>query len=324
MAALIISVDGLELSAGDRQRLSSSVVVGVILFAYNYSNPTQLAALTASIKAIRKDLLISVDHEGGRVQRFVEGFTAIPAANSWQKPYASDQVRTLRQLADSATTMIEDLRDCGVDMSFTPCLDLDWGKSTVIQSRSFAADPALVSTLARSYIAALKAVGMPVTAKHFPGHGYVRADSHEQQPIDPRSWGDIKQSDAVPFIDLMCELDLLMPAHIVYPEVDDQPVTFSSVWLQDILRDELGYTGLVITDDLSMVGASIAFPDIVERINAAINAGCDLTLLCHEPASVNEILRRETELVALSDATSEKITALSRAVSSARALCMPR
>jgi beta-N-acetylhexosaminidase len=300
VARLIISVEGQSLSKADKRRLVSPLVVGVILFARNYANPEQLLELTHSIKACCAELLIFVDQEGGRVQRFQDGFTRLPAAKDWEEKYQQDPERALCDLSKSAKTMLAELRACGVDISLVPCLDTDRGRNAVIGDRSFSSDPDRIVQLARASIRALKEEGMPVTGKHFPGHGYVSLDSHLAMPVDERSWEVIKQSDAKPFIALLPELDLVMPAHIAFPAVDRLPVTFSRVWLQDILRGELGFRGCIVSDCLSMVGAAQLFPDVVERVNAAHEAGCDILHLCNSDSEVDELMDRQDELIASS------------------------
>ena len=296
MTKLVISVEGQTLSESDKRRLSSPFVVGVILFTRNYESPEQMNALVRALRACSQNLQIVVDQEGGRVQRFREGFTELPAAQAWEAAYHQDAEKAYQELQASAKTMLAELRAYDIDISLVPCLDTDRGRSSVIGDRSFSSDPELVSALGRAYIQALKAEGMPVTGKHFPGHGYVSADSHLSMPVDERSWDEVKQADAKPFIELLPELDQLMPAHILFPSVDSLPVTFSRVWLQDILRRELDYKGLVVSDCLSMAGAAEIFPDVVERVNAAHAAGCDILHFCNSDSAIDEILERQNEL----------------------------
>lgn len=314
MAQLIISVDGLELTEADKIRLRSPLVAGVILFTRNYRDKTQLTELTAAIKACSPDLLICVDQEGGRVQRFVDGFTVLPPGKSWESQYRANAEQATRDLQACAQTMLTEIRACGVDMSLVPCLDIDWGNSEIIGDRSFSSDPGQVTALAGIYIDALKADGMPVTGKHFPGHGYVTLDSHLGMPVDERSWNEIKATDAKPYQQLIDKLDLIMTAHIAFPAVDERPVTFSHRWLQSILRDELGYQGVIVSDCLTMIGAAELYPDIVERVNVAHDAGCDLLFLCNSDALVDELLGRKSELNSLNAQSKQRVENLQAAV----------
>lgn len=310
MPQLIISVEGATLTEADKARLGSPLVAGLILFTKNYETPKQLKALTDSIKAISSDLFIWVDQEGGRVQRFQAGFTQLPPLQSWEAAYADNPEQAITDLQASAKTMWSELKPYGIDMSLVPCLDLDWGHNQVIGDRSFSADPEMVCTLAKPYIEALQQAGMTVTGKHFPGHGYVDLDSHLDMPVDNRSWDEIKKTDAVPFLRLASMLDCIMPAHIAFPAVDELPVTFSKRWLQDILRAEIGYQGVIMSDCLSMVGAARLYDNIVDRVNAANVAGCDLTLLCNSDDVVDELLSLSDQLIPSSKESLERLAKL--------------
>ncbi len=293
-APLIIDLPGLTLSAADRKRLQHPLVGGVILFGRNWGDRAQLTALCGSVKRLRPDLLIMVDHEGGRVQRFrTDGFTHLPPmrvlGQMWRGDGKADP-RTSAMRATRAATACgyvlgAELRACGVDLSFTPVLDLDHGASGVIGDRAFDRDPAVVSLLAKSLMHGLLQSGMANCGKHFPGHGFAAADSHTDLPVDKRSLKTILAQDAAPYGWLGTALAGVMPAHVVYPRVDARPAGFSSRWLEDILRGQLGFAGAVFSDDLSMAGARVidARPvDFGQAAVAALGAGCDLVLLCNQ------------------------------------------
>jgi len=293
-APLIIDVPGLNLTVIDRKRLQHPLIGGVILFARNWTDRAQLTALCRAIKRVRTDLLIMVDHEGGRVQRFrTDGFTHLPPmrvlGDLWRgdgkaDPQGSAMVAT-RAATACGYVLGAELRACGVDLSFTPVLDLDHGPSGVIGDRAFARDAAVVSLLAKSLMHGLLQSGMANCGKHFPGHGFAAADSHTDLPIDRRSLKTILAQDAAPYGWLGNTLASVMPAHVVYPKVDARPAGFSSRWLEDILRAKLGFTGAVFSDDLSMAGArAIAGQPVSfsQAAVAALAAGCDLVLLCNQ------------------------------------------
>jgi beta-N-acetylhexosaminidase len=290
---VVIGVEGLELTADDRARLAHPLVGGVILFARNYAEPGQLTALTTDIHASREPRLpIAVDHEGGRVQRFRAGFTAIPPMRALGESWDGDVVRAAHEAAALGATIGTELRAHGVDFSFTPVLDLDWGSSTVIGDRAFHADPNAVAHLASALRRGLRSAGMAAVGKHFPGHGHVAADSHHEIPVDERAAAAIFAKDLVPFAaNVKDGLEGIMPAHVVYPQVDAQPAGYSRVWLQEILRGRLGFDGLVFSDDLDMAGAHGA-GDMLARADAAIGAGCDVVLLCNDFAAMDALLSR--------------------------------
>ncbi len=293
-APLIIDIAGTELSAIDRRRLQHPLVGGLILFARNWRDRAQLTALCSSIKRLRADLLICVDHEGGRVQRFkTDGFTHLPPMRAlghlWMGGPGKDVGTAALEAMNVATAcgyvLGAELRACGVDFSFTPVLDLDHGPSGVIGDRAFARDPHVVAVLAKSLAHGLLQSGMAHCGKHFPGHGFVRADSHTEVPVDRRSRKAILADDAAPYRWLKATLSAVMPAHVVYPKVDSLPAGFSARWLRDILRAELGFAGAVFSDDLSMAGARVIGGRTVsytEAAVAALQAGCDLVLLCNQ------------------------------------------
>ena len=283
---LIIDVAGTELTAADHRRLADPLVGGVIHFARNWHDRAQLTALNADIKALRPDLLICVDHEGGRVQRFQgDGFTRLPSMRSLGEAWMSDSMQATRRATAVGYVMASELRACGVDFSFAPVLDLDYGESSVIGDRSFHRDPRVVALLAKSVMHGLLQAGMANCGKHFPGHGFVKADSHVAIPVDRRSLKAILADDARPFHWLGGSLAAVMPAHVIYPKVDARPAGFSAKWLQDILRGRLGFDGAVFSDDLSMDAARRIDDELLSYVDAALAAlvaGCDLALLCNQ------------------------------------------
>ena len=284
----MIDIGGLESSDLDRERLTHPLVGGLILFARNYQSPEQLSRLTAEVHALRSPpLLIAVDHEGGRVQRCRDGYTRLPPMRRLGQLWDQSPDEALRAAHDIGYVLAADLRKNGVDLSFTPILDLDWQRSAVIGNRSFHADPQVVVKLAGALIAGLHRAGMAACGKHFPGHGWALADSHVAIPIDERSLAELIP-DMAPYRQL--ELDAVMPAHVIYPQVDARPAGFSPVWIA-MLRKELGFAGVIFSDDLSMHGASIA-GDIVDRSTAAWNAGCDMLLVCNSRDAVGDLLAR--------------------------------
>jgi beta-N-acetylhexosaminidase len=285
-APLIIDVAGLALSKTDRHRLKHPLVGGIILFARNWQDRAQLTALCASIKKIRPDLLICVDHEGGRVQRFrTDGFTHLPPMRALGELWLKAPMQATNAATACGYVLGAELRACGVDLSFTPVLDLDFGASSVIGDRAFGRDPRVVTLLAKSLMHGLLQSGMMNCGKHFPGHGFVRADSHIDVPVDKRSLKTILADDAAPYQWLSTALSSVMPAHVIYPKVDARPAGFSSKWLNDILRGRLGFGGAIFSDDLSMAGARVIDGEQVsytEAAVAALTAGCDMVLLCNQ------------------------------------------
>lgn len=289
---LMIDVAGCTLSDEERARLRHPLVGGVILFARNYSGSEQLAALTAEIRALRDPaLVIAVDHEGGRVQRFrSDGFTRLPAMRTLGQMWARDHLVALESARCTGYVLAAELLAHGVDLSFTPVLDLDYGVSRAIGNRAFHRDPLVVAKLAQALIAGMAEAGMGCVGKHFPGHGYVEADSHHALPVDPRPFEAIWEEDIAPYRHrLGRQLAGVMPAHVVYPQVDPQPAGFSAFWLKTVLRERLGFTGVIFSDDLNMEGASVA-GDIVGRACAASAAGCDMLLVCNRPDLAAELL----------------------------------
>lgn len=292
LGPLMIDIAGTELTDLDRGRLCHRQVGGIILFSRNYVSSDQLKRLCREIHALRMPrLLIAVDHEGGRVQRFREGFTRLPPMQRlgklWDEQRDEQRDEVLAAARGVGFVLGFELRQCGVDFSFTPVLDLDYGASSVIGDRAFHRDPAVVSELAGALIDGLHDAGMAACGKHFPGHGHVAADSHVAVPVDDRSLAELAE-DMEPYRRL--DLDAVMPAHVIYPEVDDKPAGFSPTWLSK-LRGEFAFDGVIFSDDLSMEGASVA-GDIVARADAAWNAGCDMLLVCNSPEAVGELLAR--------------------------------
>ncbi len=323
-APLILDVAGLSLSPVDRQRLQHPLTGGIILFGRNWQSREQLEALCQEIKAVREDLLICVDHEGGRVQRFkTDGFTHLPPMRALGELWMKDALGATNAATAAGYVLGAELRACGVDFSFTPVLDLDWqdeaptqaqalaaprggsvslgrpgaSRSSVIGDRAFHRDPRVASLLAKSLMHGLLQAGMANCGKHFPGHGFVKADSHTDIPVDRRSLKAILADDAAPYRWLNTTLASVMPAHVIYPKVDARPAGFSSKWLNDILRGQLGFGGAIFSDDLSMAGARLIDGREVSYSDAAVaalNAGCDLVLLCNqsvgEGRAVDELL----------------------------------
>lgn len=291
LGPVMLDVLGASLTAEDEVRLRHPLVGGVILFARNYESPSQLCELTAAIRAVRTpSLLIAVDHEGGRVQRFREGFTRIPPMRELGEIWDAQPQRARHLARQTGYVLAAELRACGVDFSFTPVLDVDYGQSSVIGDRAFHSEPQAISELAHELLMGLKQGGMHSVGKHFPGHGYVRADSHLAIPVDEREFVDIELSDLIPFQQMVdYGLSAVMPAHVIYSRIDSRPAGFSPVWLQQILRGHLGFEGVIFSDDLSMEGATVA-GSIVERAQAALAAGCDMVLVCNKPDSADALL----------------------------------
>ncbi|WP_459745252.1 beta-N-acetylhexosaminidase [Pseudomonas sp. 3A(2025)] len=274
--SLMVDVAGTWLTAEDRNFLRHPEVGGLIIFARNIEHPRQVRELCASIRAIRPDLLLAVDQEGGRVQRLRQGFTRLPAMRSIAEcPEAPALARHCGWL------MAAEVLAVGLDLSFAPVLDLDHQRSAVVGTRAFEGDPERAAQLAGAFIQGMNEAGMAATGKHFPGHGWAEADSHVAIPTDERTLESIRAQDLVPFARLSQQLAAVMPAHVIYPQVDAQPAGFSRRWLQDILRGELQFDGVIFSDDLSMAGAHVV-GDAASRIEAALGAGCDMGLVCND------------------------------------------
>ena len=288
---LMLDLSGTELSAEEREMLMHPAAGGVILFSRNYASPQQLQSLTAEIHALRQpSLLIAVDQEGGRVQRFRDGFTRLPPAAWFGQLYAANAKHAIQQSQTAAWLMATELRAVGVDFSFAPVLDLNRGVSRVIGERAFHSQPIIVAELARAWVHGVHAAGMPAVGKHFPGHGSVEEDSHEELPVDHRSAADIMMEDLLPFQRLIDDgIEAIMPAHVIYRQASRELAGFSRYWLNDVLRDQLGFQGVVFSDDLTMTAAGQAggFP---ERARAARDAGCNMVLVCNNPSGAARVL----------------------------------
>jgi beta-N-acetylhexosaminidase len=290
LGPLVIDIAGTDLTAQERRRLRHPLVGQVILFTRNFESPQQLGELTAEIRSLRDPpLRICVDHEGGRVQRFRAGFSAIPPMARLGLLWDRDVLGACRAAMSVGYLIGVELRTYGVDLAFAPVLDLAWGRSGVIGDRAFHADPRVVSMLAAYLTHGLALAGMASCGKHFPGHGWAEADSHHEVPVDSRPLETILAHDAAPYRWLGVSLDSVMPAHVVYPQVDARPAGFSRRWIEQILRADLGFTGAVFSDDLSMAGAGVA-GDLSARARAALEAGCDFILVCNDPEGADRLL----------------------------------
>ena len=290
LGPLMVDVAGTELDAEEREMLRHPLVGSVILFTRNYADPQQLAALVAEIHSLRSPaLIVGVDHEGGRVQRFRPGFSVLPSARRIGHEYDANPKAGLALARELGWLMAAELRAVGVDLSFAPCVDLDYGVSEVIGDRAFHARPAAVGELAVAYMHGMRDAGMIATAKHFPGHGAVVADSHHAVPVDRRALEDL-EPDLAPYRLLIANgIAGVMVAHVVFPEIDSLPASVSRRWVRGVLRDELRFQGVVFTDDLSMRGAEAA-GDVVTRAQLALEAGCDVLPVCNQRASVVALL----------------------------------
>jgi beta-N-acetylhexosaminidase len=290
LGPLMVDIAGTDLSPEDLDVLRHPLVGSVLLFTRNYRTPDQVTALCAAIRAVRAPhLMIAVDHEGGRVQRFREGFTRLPPSRPLGRRFDEDRRDALNLTRSVGWLMASELRVVGVDFSFAPCVDLDYGVSEIIGDRSFHRNPEPVAALAAAYLLGMRDAGMAAIAKHFPGHGAVVADSHVALPVDRRVLLDLEE-DIRPYR-LLIDNNLagVMAAHVVYPAVDALPASLSRRWITDILRGELGFHGCVFADDLSMAGA-VAFGDVVERARLAYVAGCDVLPICNDRAAVQTVL----------------------------------
>ena len=292
LGPLMIDIGGTELTSADREILTHPLVGGVILFTRNYASPDQLSALVESIHSLRiPPLLVAVDQEGGRVQRFRKDFSALPPARFFGRLYDQDANMSCRLAEKTAWLMATELRAVGVDLSFAPVLDLDYGVSNVIGDRAFHQSAEVVGELGRAWILGMRRAGMAATVKHFPGHGAVHGDSHHVLPVDGRTFEEIRRHDLKPFERLM-RLDIggVMMAHVVYPIVNAYPASFSKRWIEQELRKRLGFEGAVFSDDLSMRGAAAA-GDYVKRAMTVLDAGCDMLPVCNNRSGVVSILQ---------------------------------
>ena len=288
--SLMLDLQGLALTDEEAELLLAPEVGGVIFFSRNFQSTEQLAALVAQVRERRQDIVLAVDHEGGRVQRFREGFSRLPPMAALGRCFDAAPGEALSLAAECGWLMAAELRAFDIDLSFAPILDLDYGTSTVIGDRSFHADPRVISQLATALMAGMHSAGMAATGKHFPGHGYAVADSHVAVPIDERPLSEIRR-DIQPFQTLISAgLDAVMPAHVIYSKVDDRPAGFSKLWLQTILREDMGFDGVIFSDDLSMAGAGVV-GGFEARAEAALSAGCDMILICNAPEGAREVVR---------------------------------
>jgi beta-N-acetylhexosaminidase len=291
---MMFDLTGTELTDEEREILQHPIIGGVILFTRNYHSAAQVTELVNDIHkvtgAANKEVLVAVDHEGGRVQRFRSEFTELPAVATLGSLYAENQDEALRVSRLHGWLMASEVKSVGLDFSFSPVLDLNYEISDVIGDRAFHRDASVVTRLAAAYIEGMRDAGMASTGKHFPGHGAIKEDSHLAIPVDQRSREEIFAADIKPFIHLFDEgLDAVMPAHVIYPEIDNLPAGFSRIWLQDILRQQLDFQGVIFSDDLTMEGASVV-GGFTERAEAAIEAGCDMILACNNRQGAIEII----------------------------------
>lgn len=282
-------VDGFTLSQEDKEILAHPKISGVILFSRNYDSPEQLRELTHSIHALSPEIIITVDQEGGRVQRFREKFTELPSMGHWGSGFRVSREKASLAFSRTLSQMVKELRAVGVYSSLLPVLDINYERNSVIGHRSFGATAEVVIELSAFMINQFHALHMPVTGKHFPGHGWVNGDSHYVLPVDERSFDDILKQDIQPFAQLADSLDAIMLAHVIYEQVDSEPVCFSHHWIQDVLRKQLKYDGLVLCDDLSMQAVA-TMGTYADRATRALRAGCDVLLVCNSRAGVIDVL----------------------------------
>ena len=294
LGPIMVDVGGYLLNDEDRTLLLNPLVGGVILFTRNFESETQVYNLINDIKNLRTpSLLVAIDHEGGRVQRFKEPFTTIPALNVLGHKYDDDPAVALRHAEIFGWLTSIELLAFNIDFSFTPVLDVDYGVSGVIGDRAFHSSPEVIAELAAAYIKGMHQAGMSATGKHFPGHGGVSADSHTDIPVDERELSILFENDMLPFRQLIpASLDAIMPAHVIYEKITQDPAGFSSFWLKEILRDKLKFEGVIFSDDLDMKGASVISDDYSVRAHAALSAGCDMALICNNRIAANEIVEK--------------------------------
>ena len=287
---LMLDLAGTELTTEEQQILQSPQVGGVILFARNIQSREQVTALNAQIRQASANLLIAVDQEGGRVQRLRDGFTPLPPMQLLADSVVQNPEVGVQLVRDTGWLMASEVLACGFDISFAPVLDVDRDTSSIIGDRAFSDQPEMVITLAQAFIEGMNEAGMAATGKHFPGHGGIVADSHLEAPVDHRSWQQLLDHDLKPFVVLSKQLAGVMPAHITFPAVDPDSVGFSGFWLQQVLRQQLSFDGVIFSDDLSMKGADVA-GGYIDKAQLALNAGCDMILVCNCPEGAREVLQ---------------------------------
>ena len=294
LGPMMVDVDGFELTKDDHELLLNPLVGGVILFTRNFNSKEQVYNLIQTIKELRTpSLLVAIDHEGGRVQRFKDPFTTIPALRLLGEQYDKNSETALEDAQTFGWLTAIELLSFEIDFSFTPVLDVDYGMSGIIGDRAFHHSPNVIAKLAAAYIEGMHQAGMAATGKHFPGHGGVTADSHTDMPVDNRDLDYLLENDIIPFRELIPKsLDGIMPAHVVYENIDNNPAGFSSFWLKEILRDKLKFEGVIFSDDLDMKAASCLSDDYAERATAALNAGCDMALVCNNRNAATQVLDR--------------------------------
>ena len=291
LGPIMTSIEGTALTAEDEEVLRHPLIGGVVYFARNFVDKKQLTALSSAIKALRDPaLVIAVDQEGGRVQRFREGFTEIPPMRSLGDLWTTHPPSARARAFELGFTIGSELGEVGVDFSLAPVLDLDYGESTVIGHRAFHRDPIAVSALATALMQGLRAEGMASVGKHFPGHGFVKGDTHWERPTDDRSYQQVEAADLIPFRELVAAgLDGVMAAHLIFPQIDAQLAGFSPFWLQSVLRNKLHFRGVIFTDDLGMVAAH-AVGDLTARAEAAVVGGADIVMPCNDRPGLIELL----------------------------------
>jgi beta-N-acetylhexosaminidase len=289
LATFITDIQGPELTALEEKMLTNDHLGGIILFTRHFESMAQLKSLTQQITLINPKLIITVDHEGGRVQRFRDGFTLVPAMGRLGELYKTSPQAAKQAAKACAVVLAGELMSVGVHLTYAPVLDINYGRNVVIGDRGFSMEPMVISELAEQFSLGLKEMSFAVVGKHFPGHGWVNLDSHVACPVDERSFNDIQAADIQPFKKLLPQIDWMMPAHVVYSQVDNEPAGFSKIWLQDILKQSMGYKGRIVSDDLSMAGAAVK-GGFWQRGKAAMEAGCDILLACNSSAASIEIL----------------------------------
>lgn len=307
LGSVMLDLKGTQLDQVEKEILKHPNVGGLIYFSRNFEDVEQIADLTRQVREVRPEILIAVDHEGGRVQRFREGFTHIPAMASLGELYEHKPEEACDSSNKLAWLLASEVQAVGIDISFAPVLDVDYGGSEIIGDRAFHSDPNVITELAWAFIQGMASAGMAATGKHFPGHGFVAEDSHIAKPVDKRSFAEIEASDLVPFAELMkAGLKAVMPAHVVYPQVDNMPAGFSEYWIKGILREYLKFDGVAFSDDLSMDGADLGI-GFTQRADLALNAGCDMVLVCNNSAAAEQVVE---ELIAPEDWTERRIQAM--------------